>query len=105
MFTKIFEGTEKLSIQYGISTPEKPSINPVSAFDTEVVTDKYIFRQVFSGIQSFMPVITFAFSKTISPGIRNTFRNFLIEETGLYNDLVEYGMIKSWINVPPAFRV
>jgi hypothetical protein len=96
---------EELTIEFGIASPMRPSANPLSIHDTEVVTDRYIFRQVLNGIQSFLPVLTYAFTRSISARIRDIFASFIAEELKLYSEFMEYGTFKGWVNSPPAFRL
>ncbi|MEW6182674.1 MAG: hypothetical protein AB1500_05785 [Bacillota bacterium] len=92
-------------MEFGIPSPVKPPVNPAGIFETEVVTDRYIFRCVFHEMQSFLPILMFAFTRSISAGIRDTLANFITGEMKLYSEYLEYGMFKGWINVPPAYRV
>lgn len=102
---KEVERLETLAVEYGIPTVKKPAENSLSIFDSEVVTDEYIYTHTLAGMQSYMPTLTVAFTHCISPTIRSLFQEFLNEEMKLYSNFVEYGMIKGWINTPPAFRI
>ncbi|GEM_PF-5926964 len=38
-------------------------------------------------------------------GLRKTFKEMLIAETGAYDSYLKYGKAKGWPGVPPAFSV
>ncbi len=102
---KEIERLEQLSVELGIPTTEKPPENPLSIFDTEIFTDKYIYQHTLAGMQSFLPTLVVAFTHAISPMIRTLFEEFITEELKLYSDFLDYGMLKSWVSTPPAFRM
>jgi len=103
--SKEIERLEKVSVEIGISTTEKPPENPLSIFDTELFTDKYIYQHTLGGMQSFLPLLVIAFSHAISPMIRTLFQEFLTAELKLYSDFLDYGLLKSWVSTPPAYRI
>lgn len=96
---------EKLATKYGIPLPQKPPAGFVSTTNIEALTDRYIFRRVFTGVQSFLPVHIVGFSQSPSSSIREVFKAHLIEEMQIYDELLEYGRFKGWIVDPPAYRI
>lgn len=90
---------------YAIPTANRHRAVVADAVKPEVVTDKYIFLRIFSGIQSFLSIHINAFIQAPSPKLREVFREFLLEEIGIYDKIIEYGKLKNWISEPPAFRV
>ena len=51
-----------------------------------------------------MPIHTMAFIHSTSPKIRDLFMSFLIEEMKLYDKFMEYGKIKGYEIMPPAYK-
>ncbi len=92
-------------MELDIPTTEKPPENPINIFDTEFLTDKYIFQHTLANMQAYLPALATAFTHIISPAIRMTFEEFITEELKLYSDFLEYGKLKSWVSTPPAYRV
>lgn len=90
---------------YGIQLPYRPPTDVVSATQYEAIDDKYIFRRVFRGIQSFVETHAEAFLGSTSPIIRQKFKKFSIEEMDLYDKLIEYGKLKGFTLEPPPYRV
>jgi len=102
---KEIEKLEPIAVDYGIPTVKKPSENPLSIFETEVVTDEYIYTNTLAGMQSYMPTLIIAFTHCTSAIIRSIFQEFLNNEMELYGDFIEYGILKGWVKNPPAYRV
>jgi len=96
---------ENIIKQYGIPLPKRPPVASESVINVEVITDEFIFRSIFSGIQSFIPIHASALIHTTSPKFRETFLTMLINEVGIYDKLFIYGQLKGWILDPPAYRV
>ncbi len=96
---------EKLMVKYGIPLPKRPPFASVSTINPEVITDEYIFRRVFAGIQSFIPVHVSAMIQSTSPELREEFKKFLIDEIKMYDKYLVYGQFKGWVLEPPAYRV
>jgi len=96
---------ENFMSHYGLPLPKKPPANSNTSIKVEVITDEYIFRRVFSGIQSFIPVYGTAMIQTTSAKLREKFLNFLNDELKLYDKLLVYGQLKGWVLEPPAYRV
>jgi len=105
MLNKHITDLEKLSIKYGMPMPQKPPAGFVNITNVEALTDRYIFRRVFIGIQSFMPAHMLGFTQATSSTIREIFKSHLLDEMEIYDKLLEYGKLKGWIVDPPAYRI
>lgn len=95
---------EKIMGQYGIPLPVRPPAENKSTLEYQLIDDRYIFRRVFRGIQSFVPIHAEAFLSSPSPKIREVFQRFLLEEISLYNKFFEYGKLKAFVHYPPLYR-
>ncbi len=96
---------EKMLGAYGIPLPYRPPAEVVSATQYEAIDDKYIYRRVLRGIQSFVSIHIDAFLSSTSPNIRDKFKKYIIEEMDLYDKLIEYGKLKGFTMIPPPYRV
>ncbi|MBF7083176.1 DUF3231 family protein [Desulfallas sp. Bu1-1] len=96
---------EKWIKDYAISAPDRHRAVVNTVIKPEVISDKYIFIRIFSGIQAFLSIHLNAFIQTPSPKLRELFREFLLEEINIYDKVFEYGKLKNWISEPPSFRV
>jgi len=95
---------EKEMLNYGIPLPIRPPKQTKITSNLEEISDRYIFRRITRGIQSFLPTHTMAFVHSTSPKIRELFMSFLIEEMKIYDKLLEYGKIKGYIIPPPIYK-
>lgn len=96
---------EQMAKDYGIALPMRPPVDSESVVKADSITDRFIFREIFSGIQSFLPLHMVAFIQAVSPRVREEFRRLLTEEMDLYDKFFLYGKLKGWVVEPPAFRV
>ena len=103
--TKERELTERDLKKYGISVPKGSPAFAKTANDVEPITDDFIFRRVFYGIQAVLPIRMQAFIDSTSPVLREIFRGHMTKEIEIYDLLVEYGKLKGYIDVPPAYSL
>lgn len=91
--------------RYAIKFPDRPPYDLKTATKLDIVTDKYIFRRIFAGMQAFLNIHMQAFTQVPSPKLREQLKKFLSQEMELYDLMYEYGKFKSWVAEPPAYRV
>lgn len=96
---------EKEMMTYGIPLPVRPAKQTQTTANLEEISDRYIFRRILRGIQSFLPTHTMAFIHSTSPKIRELFMSFLTEEMKLYDKFIEYGKIKGYEISPPIYKM
>ena len=105
---KMLEGqiktNENLLEKYGIPLPQKPPVSSTPTENVEEITDQYIFRRLFRGIQGFIPILCKAFTDTANSEIRDYFQGILIKEIQTFDKLVEYGKLKGWLHRPPSYK-
>ncbi len=99
------DALENIAGKYGLPLPKKPPAASNSAVKVEVITDEFIFKRVFSGIQSFVSFYGTAMIQTTSAKLREEFLRYLQDELKLYDKLVVYGQLKGWLLEPPAYRI
>lgn len=95
---------EQEMLTYGIPLPIRPPKQMKVADHVEIFTDRYIYRRILRGIQSYLPTHTAAFIHSTSPKIRELFMHSLIEEMKLYDKFLEYGKIKGYVIRPPVYK-
>ena len=98
------EALEKEMLTYGIPLPIRPPKQMKQSENIEIFTDRYIFRRILRGIQSFLPTHTAAFIHSTSPKIRGLFMRSLFDEMKLYDQFLEYGKIKGYEDRPPVYK-
>lgn len=94
---------ENLLAKYSIPLPIKPPEKVAITHNIEEITDRYIFRRVFRGIQSFLYQEVTAFVSSSTPEIREFFKSIILQELELLDQLISYGKIKSWLLEPPKY--
>lgn len=103
ILTRQIEKLEKLLLTYGVPLPEKPPEDVTETTKVGSITDKYIYRNIFAGIGSFLPIHLSALIKSSSPVIRQALKEMLIEEIEIYDSYFEYGKLKNYLDFPPKF--
>lgn len=96
---------EKEMMSFGIPLPIRPPKETQTIINLEAFTDRYIFRRVLRGVQSFLPTHMMAFIHSTNPKIRELFMSFLAQEMKLYDKFVEYGKLKGYNINPPIYKI
>ncbi len=94
---------EKEAALYGLPLPLRPPKQTKISDISDPFSDRYIYRRVLRGIQAFLPTHTTAFMHSTSPKIRDLFFNLMIEEMKFYDKYLEYGKLKGYTIMPPAY--
>ena len=102
--TKHTKLLEKELLNYGIPLPLRPPKQTQETVDSELISDRQIYRRILRGIQAFLPVHTMAFIHSTSPKLRDLFMSFMGEEMKIYDEYLEYGKIKDYLIRPPVYR-
>ena len=95
---------EKLMSDYTIPFPARPPADSNTTINLEYITDRFIYQNIFEGIQSFFPILATGFMNSTTPEVRKGFKNHLLLTIELQELIVEYGKLKSYLNQPPVYR-
>lgn len=98
------DSMEKLMFDYSITFPVRPPADCNPTADIEYITDRYIYKSIFEGIQSFFPILSNGFMNSTSPKVRKAFKKHLLLSIELMELIVEYGKLKGYIDEPPFYR-
>ncbi len=98
------EQLEKLTKEFGIPMPGRPPDEANVAIDINVVTDQFIFRQIYIGIADSLFKHLSYYQRSHGSYLREYFRKAFQEELQLYDEFYEYGKQKSYLHEPPSFR-
>ena len=96
---------EKLMKEFLIPMPDKPPEYANIAVDNNTVTDKYIFREIYSGMSNTMFKHISNYQRAHGSYLREVFRRFLMQEMDLYDEFYEYGKLKGYLYEEPTFRI
>ena len=97
-------GLERLMKEFCIPMPGRPPEEANFIVDINTVTDQFIFREIYNGMEDFMFKHISNFQRAHGSYLRETFRNFLNQEMDLYDAFYEYGKLKGFLQEPPSFR-
>lgn len=87
---------------YRLALPQRPPKSVQLVEDSEVITDQYVFKRLFSGKQSFLDNhIRIIRIIIYNDPLREIFYTFLKQEIELFDALCRYGKLKGWFDVPP----
>jgi hypothetical protein len=97
---------EKEMKLYGLPLPERRPKSVEFFEDTSAINDQYIFKRLFTGVQSFLEnhirsIRVMVYNKHL----RKMNIAFLKKELDIYNDLCKYGKVKGWLVIPPMYFV
>lgn len=104
VLTKHTKLLEKELLNYGIPLPLRPPKQTQKTVDSELISDRQIYRRILRGIQAFLPVHTMAFIHSTSPKLRDLFMSFMGEEMKIYDEYLEYGKVKNYLIRPPVYK-
>ncbi|MGQ9823572.1 MAG: DUF3231 family protein [Desulfotomaculales bacterium] len=87
---------------FGLPMPSRPPKSVRIETNSGVFEDRFIFKEVFTGIQNFLDNhIRTIRSFVTNDQLRKTFIDFAKEELELYDKFVKYGKLKGWLQTPP----
>ena len=93
---------EKEMNTFQVPLPGRPPKSVRVAANTEVLEDRMMFRQVFTGIQNFLDNHVRAIRSTITNDpLRHTFVNFAKQELDIFDGMCKFGKLKGWLQAPP----
>lgn len=95
---------EKIMRNYDIPFPARPPEAINSAVRLENVTDRDIFQMLYEAIQAFFPILGIGFMQSTTPDVRKGIKDHLLVTIESQEILVEYGKLKGFLNMPPAYR-
>lgn len=88
----------------GIPLPPRPpkSINTPS--NTEILRDELMFRIVYTGIQNFVYQEVRTILNMQNKKLRDIFIKHERSEVDVFTKMSDYGKLKGWLFIPPAYR-
>ncbi|NLW07812.1 MAG: DUF3231 family protein [Clostridia bacterium] len=90
--------------RYNIPLPSRPPKSVRIPADTGILEDRFMFKQIFTGIQAFLDNHARTIRSIITNDpLRDMFINFAKEEFDIFNDLCKYGKTKGWLDIPPKY--
>lgn len=89
---------------FGLPLPERPPKSVRPPENAEVIEDRLMFRNIFTGMQFMFQLHGTALKQTTTNDrLRNIFVKFLREEIDLFDKLTKYGKLKGWLRPTPLY--
>lgn len=95
---------EKIMKEYGLPFPMRPPAGKKITIRLEYITDRDIFQSLFEAIQAFFPALASGVMNSTTPKIRKAIKAHLLLTMEIHETIVEYGKLKGFLNIPPAYR-
>jgi|GEM_PF-342797 len=88
--------------KFGLALPVQPAAIKPPATKTDVMNDEYMFKTLMTGIQSALVFHAQGLKQSVTnKKIRALFKDLLLNEVEVYNNLVKFGKLKGWLNAAP----
>lgn len=102
---KQVEQLEKIAIDFEVPLPERPPASIEVTVDPEIIEDSFMFRRIFTGMQSTMDLHVRAFiESTRNDNLRKVFVDLLKTEINTMNNYIKFGKLKGWIKIAPSYK-
>lgn len=96
---------ENLAEKFKMQVPSKPPQSIKISAHLDVITDKLIFRRVFSDLISELYLLSHALTTTPTHDkLRSHFIDFIEVHLKDYQNLYKYGKTKGWTDISPSFK-
>jgi len=95
---------EDLMEMHKLPLPSRPPKSTSIQFNSELVNDRYMFRDIMSGVENLMTTLTHTVRTYITNDVMRglAIRN-LHTETKIYDDMCKFGKLKGWL-IPPLMK-
>lgn len=95
---------EQFSLKFEVPLPARPPAIMKVAIDPEVMEDKFMYQQLFLGIDNMVEMhIRALIEITRNDDLRVFFTDLFQNELNIHDNMVKYGKMKGWLQTPPLF--
>ncbi len=103
-FNSQIEVLENKARDHKITMPSRPPENINFSAKIDVATDKFLFRKTYSDLITELFFLNRSITtSTLNDGLREIFIDFTDEHIRLFKGLFEYGKLKGWTQIAPAY--
>jgi hypothetical protein len=96
---------EKELIRFGIPMPKRPPSFTAAAENTNIFSDRAVYRNLIAGIIGAAILHALALKQSVTNDrIRGIFKQLLVEEVMLLDKLIKFGKVKGWLNPVPQYK-
>lgn len=97
---------EKELNRIGLPLPKRPPKYVSDAVvSPDLFTDEYLFNQLYIGCGNYFEQLVYAIRGfRNNDTLRKRFMQYLEREMEIYDNLIKFGKVKGWLNVPPMYN-
>lgn len=96
---------EKQMNLYKMPMPNRPPKSVNHGENNQVLSDQFMFSQIFEGCQAFIDYLAkMSRSITSNDPLRQAITKMLTDELFLFDKQVRFAKVKGWLNVPPIYK-
>jgi len=88
----------------GIPLPPRPPKSINTPANTEILRDELMYRTLYVGVQNFLNEHQRTIVVMKNERLRDMFLAMYQTEISIYTKLGQYGKLKGWIPIPPAYK-
>ncbi|MGV8984299.1 DUF3231 family protein [Clostridium sp.] len=104
IYNKQVNTLEQLALKLNIPLPNRAALPVQSPIDPEIITDRFMYRNVLSLLLTSFESHATAIIETIkNEALRKLWSEFLTTELENYDKYLKYGKIKGWTRVIPIY--
>ena len=104
-YQKQVDKLEKLAKKYKLKVPASPTKEMTFSVQLDQVTDKFVFRKVFSDLVFELSSLNQGvISTAFNDELRDHFVKFTFAHLNNFQTLYKYGKVKGWTEIPPAYK-
>jgi hypothetical protein len=95
---------EQKALSFAVIFPDRPPASMKVSIDPEVLTDSFIYSNIFTGMVEAIDLHMRSVIETITnDGLRDYFIELLKNEIKMFNSFLKYGKAKGWTKVIPIY--
>ncbi|MDD2234520.1 MAG: DUF3231 family protein [Desulfitobacteriaceae bacterium] len=94
---------EEKILEYAIPLPSRPRQESNTSVKLEF-SDKYIFVRTIWGVGSLLPMLTSAFLNGSTPTATKIFKDLIVKNLNIYDNLSVYGKAKGYLEELPIYN-
>ncbi|ACB84347.1 DUF3231 family protein [Natranaerobius thermophilus] len=104
-FQKQIKILESEASKFKVKVPDRPPEYLRTSVHIDAITDRMIFRKIFSDMLSELYLLSSAITtSTVNDNLRSHYMNFVKSHLTDYENLYKFGKLKGWVDVEPAFK-
>ncbi len=90
---------------YKFPMPERPPVDVVVPENNAVLTDQFMFSQIFEGCQAYIDLLArTSRSMVTNDPLRQIIVDLLTSELSLFDKMIKFAKLKGWLEPSPVYK-